>query len=118
MAHVGDAAAEVFGGLAEGEESAVGGSGETGEQAQEGGFARTVFTQDDGDGARGEREGEIADGSEGAEDLRDGRKGRRRGGSGFVRQSGAVAAQSALGSFGRGLDGAIPRVPSIGQGRL
>ncbi len=71
MGHVGDAAASFGGRSAEDFDGALGGFGEAGEEAQQGGFAGAVFAQDEVDFAGFEGEGERAQGGEGAKELGD-----------------------------------------------
>ena len=72
VAHVGDAAALVVGRLREDRYGAAGGGDETGDEAEEGGFAGSVFAEDDGGGSGGEGGRDVAEGGEGAVDLGDG----------------------------------------------
>ena len=78
VAHVGDAAAQLPGRLAEDADLTVGRIGEAGEQLQERGFARAVGTEEHHTRAGGELERNVAQGDEAAEELRDAVQGDRR----------------------------------------
>jgi hypothetical protein len=71
VAHVGDAMALLVGCAIEDGGLAACGSNEAGDDAEEGGFAGTILAKDDGGGARGEGDGEVAQRGEGGVELGD-----------------------------------------------
>jgi hypothetical protein len=81
VAHIGDAAALLVGIATEDFDRPASGGDETGDNAQEGGFAGAVIAKDDGGGADGEVGGDLAQGGEAAVELGDGIE--ARGGCGF-----------------------------------
>jgi hypothetical protein len=72
VAHVGDAAALAVRGVGEDGDGSAGGRDESGDDAEEGGFASTVFAEDDGGATGGEVGGDVTQGGEGAVDAGDG----------------------------------------------
>ena len=66
VAHVGDAAALLVWWFGEDLDGAAGGRDESGEHAEEGGFAGAVLSEDDGAASGGEGGGDVAERGEGA----------------------------------------------------
>ena len=71
VAHVGHTAALAVRCAGEDGDGAAGGCDEAGDDAEEGGFAGAVFSEDDGGAAGGEGGGDVAQGGEGAVDPGD-----------------------------------------------
>jgi hypothetical protein len=69
MAHVGDAAAVVARVAAEDFERSARGGDESGKEAEKGGFASAVFSEDYSAGAGGNANGDVPEGCEGAEET-------------------------------------------------